>query len=326
MNESISDIMAAFAEHVQFPHPTNNWAIGEKVAGLLLGTKIRDMADPASVPLAAQPDNMSKYNNTTEDNGGVHINSGIPNNAAYLMTVGGTNKTSGIAVSRGIGWEKAEQLWYRVNTEYLGKTSNFADSAQATLTAAGDLGFTEAEKATIECAWIAVGVITSPSACRVVQDDGGVTEGGAPEGGGGGPTTDGGPAADGGSPDVAVDSGSRDGGADVNRADASADRGVTPDVTTTPDVATPDSTTPTPDATTVDVTMPPADATGGSGGAGGSGTGGSTTGSGGNNPGDGSGCSCRVGGAPSAPQSAAAWGGAMALVLGAVRRRRRKAA
>ena len=38
----------------------------------------------------------------TTDNGGVHINSGIPNHVFYLAVEGGTNRMSGITV-QGVG-------------------------------------------------------------------------------------------------------------------------------------------------------------------------------------------------------------------------------
>ena len=44
-----------------------------------------------------------------EDNGGVHINSGIPNQAFYLAIEGGTNRTSGLSV-QGVGAANREQI------------------------------------------------------------------------------------------------------------------------------------------------------------------------------------------------------------------------
>ena len=322
LNESLSDVMSACAEHVSFPDPNANWFVGEKVAGLLLGTKLRDMRDPGSVTLSPQPDNMTKYNTTTEDNGGVHINSGIPNNAAYLMTMGGTNKTSGIVVANGIGWEKAEQVWYRAATQYFGATTDFKAAAQATLTAATDLGYSESNKATIECAWIAVGVITTPSACRVVADDGGVLDTGIGEGGGGLPEGGGGGMMDGAAPDVTTPP---DAGADTRPgADATTRDGSPPDATTMADATTADAST-VPDAgNSADATPPTADA-GGSGGSGGGGAGGA----GGSAiteqpPPDTSGCSCRVPGEPASTGGGAGLGTALALMLAYGRRRKRR--
>ena len=49
-----------------------------------------------------QPAHMSKYVVTASDNGGVHINSGIPNHAFYLAAI----------ALGGHAWEKAGLIWY----------------------------------------------------------------------------------------------------------------------------------------------------------------------------------------------------------------------
>jgi hypothetical protein len=111
---------------------------------------------------------MTKYVQTQQDNGGVHINSGIPNNAAFLMASGGTNPTSKIEVTYGIGWEKAEKVWYRANTEYFTSSTNFAQAAQGTMQAAKDLGLTDNEQNIIDCAWKATGVVQG--SCETLTD------------------------------------------------------------------------------------------------------------------------------------------------------------
>jgi bacillolysin len=166
LNESVSDIFGAFIEHFYKPDPTNNWYVGEALSKTIKGP-LRKMDHPGMIDrtLGPQPTHVKEMRppvaTPTEqnDNGGVHTNSGVPNNAAYLMTMGGTNDYSKIVVKKGIGWSASEKLWYRTNTEYLQPTSNFAKAAQATLNAAKDLNFTAEEKAIVECAWIAVGVL-----------------------------------------------------------------------------------------------------------------------------------------------------------------------
>src|SRR5215204_5367085 len=70
--------------------------------------------------------------NNTNDYGGVHWYSGIPNNAWYLMTVGGTNPTSGETVKNPLGYEKSEWLWYQVLTKKkVAGSASFADFARA---------------------------------------------------------------------------------------------------------------------------------------------------------------------------------------------------
>jgi Zn-dependent metalloprotease len=163
LNEAVSDIFGVFIEHSLTPNDTNNWKMGELIAKGS-GT-LRDFKNPS---VGQQPDNMSRYVNTQQDNGGVHINSGIVNNAAYLMTMGGKNPTSKEGPAFGVGWTKSEKLWYRVNTKYLTTSSKFSGAAQATMQAAQDLGFTANEQNIVDCAWKSTGVVQG--ACGTITD------------------------------------------------------------------------------------------------------------------------------------------------------------
>ena len=92
---------------------------------------------------------MADYNPTTGDNGGVHINSGIPNHAFYLAAV---------AIG-GNAWDQAGQIWYKTLTDKLNSQSQFADAAQATVNVAGDLyGVGGAEQLAVCQAWKDVGI------------------------------------------------------------------------------------------------------------------------------------------------------------------------
>jgi bacillolysin len=77
-----------------------------------------------------QPDKMSsKYyysgpNDEDHDWGGVHINSGINNKAAYLMADGDT--FNGFSIS-GIGNEKTARVYYEAQTNLLASASNYLD-------------------------------------------------------------------------------------------------------------------------------------------------------------------------------------------------------
>jgi len=178
LNESVSDIFGEIVEHAVQPDAKKNWLCGEDAS--LNGTAFRDLAHPAP----KQPDHMSKYVNTTQDNGGVHTNSGIPNNAFYLMTMGGANDTSKVKVAAGLGWDKSAQLWYRAETTYLTASTNMAGAAQATLSAAKDLKFTDNEVNIVECSWIAVGAL--PGTCKAITGGTGTApaaDAGAPDSG-----------------------------------------------------------------------------------------------------------------------------------------------
>jgi Zn-dependent metalloprotease len=94
-----------------------------------------------------QPKHLRDLFRGSADNGGVHINSGIPNHAFYLAatTLGGN------------AWEKAGQVWYKA-LKALNSTSDFADMVAATTqTATADYGAGSTVEKAISSAWKAVG-------------------------------------------------------------------------------------------------------------------------------------------------------------------------
>jgi Zn-dependent metalloprotease len=76
-----------------------------------------------------QPSHMRDYVETTEDNGGVHINSGILNRAFHLAATAIGGKT----------WEVLGRIWYAALTERLKPEADFADFTRATIDLAGKL-------------------------------------------------------------------------------------------------------------------------------------------------------------------------------------------
>jgi Zn-dependent metalloprotease len=98
-----------------------------------------------------QPGHMDDFVRTNQDNGGVHINSGIPNRAFYLA-------------ARAIGgnaWDRAGRVWYNAlldpNTR---ANTDFAGFARVTIDVAGRLyGSGSAEATAVTEAWTTVGVI-----------------------------------------------------------------------------------------------------------------------------------------------------------------------
>ncbi len=134
LNESYADVFGALIDR-------GNWTIGETVIKSPPFPRpfLRSLEDPnmqgafdVRNPLdgVGQPKHVNEYArlpvSRRGDNGGVHINSGIPNHAAYLM-------------GRVIGPDKLEQIYYRTLTQYLGPDSEFMDAARATVRAAQDL-------------------------------------------------------------------------------------------------------------------------------------------------------------------------------------------
>jgi Zn-dependent metalloprotease len=92
---------------------------------------------------------MKGYVDTAEDNGGVHVNSGIPNRAFCLaaLAIGGS------------AWERAGRIWYLALTEMLSARSDFRAAARATFEVAKKLhGPRGGEAKAVADAWKAVGV------------------------------------------------------------------------------------------------------------------------------------------------------------------------
>ena len=158
INESFADIFGAMIDR-------DDWQMGEDVVlpGVFPSGALRDLSNPHNGGSGLgspgwQPAHVSEMYTGSQDNGGVHINSGICNKAFYLFATQ-------------VGKDKAEQVYYKALTDYLTKSSQFKDLRIAVLNAATDLyGANSAEVAQVGPAFDAVG-ITGPSS-----------------GGGGGPT------------------------------------------------------------------------------------------------------------------------------------------
>jgi len=169
LNEAFSDMMGTSVEF--FFQPAGNglmkgdYLIAEDVfttglPGTLNG--IRSMENPA---IYEQPDHYSRRfigpPNAEHDNGGVHINSGIANQAFYLAIEGGTNRTSRIRV-QGVGpsnREQIEKVFYRAFAQLMPSNANFALARVIALRAAQDLyGLNSAPYNAVRDAWAAVGV------------------------------------------------------------------------------------------------------------------------------------------------------------------------
>jgi len=159
LNESFSDILGTSAEFFyQTPGPglrQADYLIGEDVAR---PGGVRSMSDPGAF---GDPDHYSRRVTGDSDNGGVHHNSGISNQAFYLAVEGGVNRTSGLRAD-GVGAanrEQIEKVFYRAFVLMLPSNATFSTARAATIKAATDLygAGSPAERA-ITGAWTAVGV------------------------------------------------------------------------------------------------------------------------------------------------------------------------
>jgi len=165
LNEAWSDILGMSSDAYKKGSTQPDWKLGEEV--MAAGGALRYMNNPTQdgyskdwypsrIPFTSAP-------SSTNDQGGVHGNSGIANLAYQLVVDGGTHPRSmSTAVVPGIGLAKGEQIFYRALTTYMTSSTDFAGARTATSQAATDLyGATEATA--VETAWCAVGVGTCPT-------------------------------------------------------------------------------------------------------------------------------------------------------------------
>jgi Zn-dependent metalloprotease len=159
LNESFSDVFGSLIKQKVLNQTADqaDWLIGE---GLLTskvnGKALRSMKAPGTayddkvLGKDPQPAEMKSLYTGTADNGGVHINSGIPNRAFYLTAT---------AIG-GYAWEKAGKIWYIALTERLRPSSNFRSAARVTSLIAGELyGANSGEQKAVQNAWKTVGVM-----------------------------------------------------------------------------------------------------------------------------------------------------------------------
>jgi Zn-dependent metalloprotease len=158
LNESFSDVMGILVKQRVLGQTADkaDWLIGEGLfTSKVKGVALRSMKAPGTAyndPVIGkdpQPANMRNYVKTTSDNGGVHINSGIPNHAFYLAAV----------EMGGNAWEKAGKIWYIALRDVIRPTSQFRDAARATVQVAGNLfNVGSAEQKAVKNAWAGVGI------------------------------------------------------------------------------------------------------------------------------------------------------------------------
>lgn len=120
------------------------WLIGEQAPAF--GGAIRDMWNPTCYGDPAKVTD-AEYKCATDDNGGVHSNSGVPNHAYALLVDGGTY--NGVAV-KGIGIDKAANLWWRTQADYLTSSSDFGDMADGLDASCAALTGQDIKKLTVE--------------------------------------------------------------------------------------------------------------------------------------------------------------------------------
>lgn len=144
LNESYADIFGAMIDR-------DDWKIGEDVVNTSAfpSGALRNMANPnqggnsLSDP-GYQPAHTNEQYTGSQDNGGVHINSGIPNKAYQLFATA-------------VGKEKAEKIYYHALVNYLVRSSKFVDCRASIEQSATDL-YGNNEKVAAQNAFTAVGI------------------------------------------------------------------------------------------------------------------------------------------------------------------------
>ena len=159
LNESLSDVFGVLVEQRELDQDadTASWLVG---AGIFTeqveGSALRSLKAPGTaydddvLGKDPQPATMTDYVETTSDNGGVHINSGIPNHAFYLAAT----------ALGGPAWKGAGQIWYdAVMSGDIPSDCDFPTFAQATTAAAVTRhGSGSREADAVAEAWSTVGV------------------------------------------------------------------------------------------------------------------------------------------------------------------------
>ncbi|MGL5931228.1 MAG: protealysin inhibitor emfourin [Dermatophilaceae bacterium] len=163
LNESVSDVFGVLVVQRARGQAADaaDWLIGaDLLAEGVQGKALRSMAEPGTayddprLGKDPQPGHWRDYVETNDDNGGVHINSGIPNKAFHVVatTLGGN------------AWESAGQIWVDTVTGEIAPDCDFAAFAGLTVEAAGRrFGETSREVDAVRAGWDAVGVTPSGS-------------------------------------------------------------------------------------------------------------------------------------------------------------------
>ncbi len=160
LNESIADVFGALAEQHRHDQTADaaSWLVGAEIfTDAVTGSALRSLAAPGTaydddvLGTDPQPAHMRDFVETSGDNGGVHINSGIPNKAFHLAAT----------ALGGYAWERAGRVWYLALTSgALPRRATFAEFARLTAeTAAREYGEESEEAVAVRTAWAGVGVV-----------------------------------------------------------------------------------------------------------------------------------------------------------------------
>ncbi|WP_316634878.1 M4 family metallopeptidase [uncultured Flavobacterium sp.] len=165
MNEAFSDIWGACIEYRAAP-TKSTWLVGEDIERRSGHLALRSMSDPNS---EGQPDTYGGTNwvsvnctpTNSNDQCGVHTNSGVLNHWFYILSVGktGTNDIGNAYSVTGITIDKAAKIAFRLESVYLTANATYANARTSGIQSAIDLyGAGSAEVIATTNAFYAVGV------------------------------------------------------------------------------------------------------------------------------------------------------------------------
>jgi Zn-dependent metalloprotease len=149
LDESFADFFGSMVDG-------DDWLIGEDLLSPS-GLPLRNMANPAA-GFSSQPFHFDDYaylpNTSQGDYGGVHVNSGIPNRAMYLLAEGLTDENIGTSIGRA----KTADLAFKTLLSLSGN-SVFNEAAENMMALAAELyGEDSAEYNATQQAWLSVGL------------------------------------------------------------------------------------------------------------------------------------------------------------------------
>jgi bacillolysin len=164
LNESFSDIFGKCIEHYAIPD-SFTWKIGEKVQ--FSGNFLRSMSNPHLKQNPKYYDGLYFIDSgMPQDNGGVHVNSGVQNYWFYLLCEGGSGnreKDNKPFTVKPIGWEKATEIAFSTLSNYLTPNSDFIDASHFShLSSQNMFGISSDEADQVQMAWYAVGLAAMP--------------------------------------------------------------------------------------------------------------------------------------------------------------------
>ncbi|HAX76502.1 MAG TPA: peptidase M4 [Cyanobacteria bacterium UBA11372] len=157
LNEHFADAMSALVKqwHLKQDVTQADWMLGDAIMGSRVTAKClrtfkaeKAYENDPILGTDPQPKHMKDKYTGFDDNGGVHINSGIPNHAFYLvaMELGGN------------AWEKVGPIWYQT-LKNLNQFSDFQEAASMTNEVAGTMfGTGSIEQQAVKKAWDGVGI------------------------------------------------------------------------------------------------------------------------------------------------------------------------